>query len=224
MPENFLFKDLGLIPYKKAWDYQAILFNTLLEEKACGGRGQNRLLFCEHPHVFTIGKSGDLSNLLINKEQLADKGIDYYHIDRGGDITYHGPGQLVAYPVFNLDSFGIGTREYVYRLEELIILAMKGFGIKCSRLEGAAGIWIDADIPAQSRKICAIGVRSSRRVTMHGLALNVNTDLSYFDYINPCGFTDRGVTSMKKELGRKIDFNEVKSVVLEEFNKMFRKL
>ena len=221
MPENFHYKDLGLIPYKKAWDYQGILFNTLLEEKACGETGQNRLLFCEHPHVFTIGKSGNINNLLINKEMLKQKSIEYYHIDRGGDITYHGPGQLVAYPVFNLDSFGIGTREYVYRLEELIIDAMQQYSIKCSRLEGAAGIWIDADKPAKSRKICAIGVRSSRRVTMHGLALNVNTDLSYFNYINPCGFTDRGVTSMQKELGRALDFNEVKKVVLKEFKKMF---
>ncbi len=219
--QNFQYKDLGLISYKKAWDYQTILFNMLLEEKACGGMGQNRLLFCEHPHVFTIGKSGDFSNLLINKEQLADKGIDYYHIDRGGDITYHGPGQLVAYPVFNLDSFGIGTREYVYRLEELIISAMKDFGIKCSRLEGAAGIWIDADIPVKSRKICAIGVRSSRRVTMHGLALNVNTDLNYFNYINPCGFTDRGVTSIQKELGTKVDFEKVKVVLLRYFKEYF---
>ncbi len=219
--QNFQYKDLGLISYKKAWDYQTILFNMLLEEKACGGMGQNRLLFCEHPHVFTIGKSGDFSNLLINKEQLADKGIDYYHIDRGGDITYHGPGQLVVYPVFNLDSFGIGTREYVYRLEELIISAMKDFGIKCSRLEGAAGIWIDADIPVKSRKICAIGVRSSRRVTMHGLALNVNTDLNYFNYINPCGFTDRGVTSIQKELGTKVDFEKVKVVLLRYFKEYF---
>ncbi len=219
--QNFQYKDLGLISYKKAWDYQTILFNMLLEEKACGGMGQNRLLFCEHPHVFTIGKSGDFSNLLINKEQLADKGIDYYHIDRGGDITYHGPGQLVVYPVFNLDSFGIGTREYVYRLEELIISAMKDFGIKCSRLEGAAGIWIDADIPVKSRKICAIGVRSSRRVTMHGLALNVNTDLNYFNYINPCGFTDRGVTSIQKELGTKVDFEKVKAVLLRYFKEYF---
>ena len=221
MPESFHYKDLGLIPYKKAWDYQSILFNTLLEEKACGETGQNLLLFCEHRHVFTIGKSGNLNNLLLNEQQLKEKDIEYYHIDRGGDITYHGPGQLVAYPIFNLDSFGIGTREYVYRLEELIINAMKRFNITCSRLEGAAGIWIDADIPAKSRKICAIGVRSSRRVTMHGLALNVNTDLSYFNYINPCGFTDRGVTSMQKELGKEVDFNEVKKVVLEEFKKVF---
>jgi lipoyl(octanoyl) transferase len=221
MEEKFYFKDLGLIPYKKAWDYQTILFNQLLEEKSCGGVGQNRLLFCEHPHVFTIGKSGNLSNLLIDKDMLKQKGIEYYHIDRGGDITYHGPGQLVAYPVFNLDSFGIGTREYVYRLEELIISAMQEFGIVCSRLEGAAGIWIDADIPVKSRKICAIGVRSSRRVTMHGLALNVNTDLSYFNYINPCGFTDRGVSSMQQELGQQLDFEAVKKVVLSKFKEVF---
>ena len=221
MPDTFHFKDLGLVPYKKAWDYQTLLFNQLLEEKACGETGQNRLLFCEHPHVFTIGKSGNIKNLLLNEEQLKQKNIDYYPIDRGGDITYHGPGQLVAYPIFNLDSFGIGTREYVYRLEELIINAMDEFGIKCSRLEGAAGIWIDADIPSKSRKICAIGVRSSRRVTMHGLALNINTDLSYFNYINPCGFTDRGVTSMQKELGKKLNYNEVKTVVLDKFKEMF---
>ena len=219
--KSFQFKDLGLIPYKEAWDYQSILFNMLLEEKACGGKGQNRLLFCEHPNVFTIGKSGQLSNLLINEQMLADKSIEYYHIDRGGDITYHGPGQLVVYPVFNLDSFGIGTREYVYKLEELIIGVMSDYGIKCSRLEGAAGIWVDANIPVKSRKICAIGVRSSRRVTMHGLALNVNTDLSYFNYINPCGFTDKGVTSMQKELGENIDFKEVKLSVLKKFKQLF---
>ena len=217
----FIFEDLAQIPYKKAWDYQTVIFNKLLESKTNGKLTENKLLFCEHPHVFTIGKSGNFSNLLLSEKKLIEKGIEYYHIDRGGDITYHGPGQLVAYPIFDLNSFGIGTREYVFKLEKIVIELMNMFDIKCDRLEGSAGIWIDTKIPEKSRKICAIGVRSSKRVTMHGLALNVNTDLSFFNYMNPCGFTDKGVTSMQKELGKQLDIKHIKAEILKGFRKEF---
>ncbi len=221
---SFIFEDLGNIPYKKAWDYQTVIFNELFDNKILGKHTPSRLLFCEHPHVFTIGKSGNFSNLLLSEMELAEKGIEYYPIDRGGDITYHGPGQLVVYPLFDLDSFGIGTREYVFKLEEIIIELMSKFRINSSRLEGAAGIWLDADVAAKSRKICAIGVRSSKRVTMHGLALNIQTDLAYFNYMNPCGFTDKGVTSMQKELGKNVDIEDIKISLLSAFQKEFNNL
>lgn len=221
MQSNFIFEDLGQIPYKKAWDYQKLIFNRLTDIKKDEIGNKNQLLFCEHPHVFTIGKSGKLSNLLISKELLKEKGIEHFHIDRGGDITYHGPGQIVVYPLFDLNTFGIGTRDYVFKIEKIMIRTMKKFGIECGRLDGAAGIWLEPNVPAKSRKICAIGVRSSRRVTMHGLALNVNTDLSFFNYINPCGFTDKGVTSMEKELEKVVDIEDVKSVLLDNFRKEF---
>ncbi|OQY04296.1 MAG: lipoyl(octanoyl) transferase [Bacteroidetes bacterium 4572_117] len=167
----FIVEDLGKIEYKKAWDYQKLLFNNLVKAKNNGEAADNRLLICEHPHVFTLGKSGDISNLLLNTKTLKEKGIGYYHIDRGGDITYHGPGQIVVYPIFDLDTFGIGTREYVFKLEQIVIETINWYGINGSRLDNAAGIWIKPILPAMSRKICAIGVRSSKRVTMHGLAL-----------------------------------------------------
>lgn len=218
---TFFVEDLGKVPYKKAWDYQASIFNELLDNKLQGKANQNKLLLCEHTHVFTIGKSGNISNLLLSKEILKEKGIDYYHIDRGGDITYHGPGQLVVYPLFDLDSFGIGTREYVYKLEEIVINTMRTFDISCGRLDGAAGIWLEPDVAAKSRKICAIGIRSSKRITMHGLALNVNTDLSFFNYMNPCGFIDKGVTSMSIEIDKVVDIEFVKSVLLDGFKNEF---
>ena len=218
---SFIFEDLGTIPYKKAWDYQTKVFKQMFDNKINGKSNQNKLLFCEHPHVFTIGKSGNMANLLLSKDVLHEKGIAYYHIDRGGDITYHGPGQLVVYPLFDLDTFGIGTREYVFKLEEIVIKAMEIFGIKSARLDGAAGIWLEPDRAANSRKICAIGIRSSKRITMHGLALNVNTDLSFFNYINPCGFTDKGVTSMNKETDKILDIKNVKSVLLNGFQSAF---
>lgn len=224
MPSSFIFEDLGLISYKKAWDYQKSIFNRLIDNKNGENRNKSQLLFCWHPHVFTIGKSGELSNLLINKKLLNEKGIEYYNIDRGGDITYHGPGQLIAYPLFDLDTFGIGTREYVFKLEKIVIHTMYEFGIECGRLGGAAGIWLEPDVPAKNRKICAIGVRSSRRVTMHGLALNINTDLSFFNYINPCGFTDKEVTSMKKEMNQVVDIEKVKSILLKNFQMEFMNL
>ncbi len=203
---NIKHENLGEMPYKKAWDYQLVLFNKLLENKQNGIKNEeHHLLFVNHPHVFTIGKSGNDNNLLINNDLLEQKHIELYHIDRGGDITYHGPGQQVVYPIFDLDNFKINTKKFVFRLEEAVINTLKEFNIESERLEGAAGIWLDADNRLKSRKICAIGVRSSRRVTMHGIALNVNTDLNYFSYMNPCGFTDRGVTSIQKEVGEKVD-------------------
>jgi lipoyl(octanoyl) transferase len=208
---SLTFNDLGLIHYKKAWDYQIQLFENIISKKNASQRiDEHHMLFCEHPHVFTIGKNGDQANLLINNELLKEKEIEFYHIDRGGDITYHGPGQQVVYPILDLDEFGINTREYVYRLEEAVIQTLKEFSIKASRLGGAAGIWLDVEDKTKCRKICAIGVKSSRRVTMHGLALNINTDLNYFSYMNPCGFVDKGVTSMQKELGEIIDIEIVK--------------
>ncbi len=222
--ENIKYENLGIMPYKKAWDYQLSLFNTLLENKQNKiTNEQHHLLFVNHPHVFTIGKHGNSSNLLINNDLLKQKGIELYNIERGGDITYHGPGQQVVYPIFDLDRFKINTREFVFRLEEAVINSLQEFGIKSERLEGAAGIWIDTHEKSLSRKICAIGIRSSRRVTMHGIALNVNTDLKYFSYMNPCGFTDRGVTSIQKETNAKVDETKLveilKDKILEQFNK-----
>jgi lipoyl(octanoyl) transferase len=208
---KIVFEDLGFINYKKAWDYQLNIFERLLANKDSEKRNAtHHLIFCEHPHVFTIGKNGNQANLLINNELLHDKGIEYYHIDRGGDITYHGPGQQVVYPIFDLDEFKINTKEYVNRLEEAVIQTLKHFSIPASRLEGAAGIWLDANIQGQTRKICAVGIKSSKRITMHGIALNINTDLSFFSLMNPCGFVDKGVTSMQKEFGKIVDFEGVK--------------
>jgi lipoyl(octanoyl) transferase len=217
------YQNLGLVPYKKAWDYQLELFNQLLENKKAEIKNKkHHLLFVNHPHVFTIGRNGDDNNLLINRQLLEKKGIELFHIDRGGDITYHGPGQQVVYPIFDLDEFKINTREFVFRLEEAVIHTLEEFSIKSSRLEGAAGIWLDADDKQKSRKICAIGIRSSRRVTMHGIALNINTDLSYFSLMNPCGFIDRGVTSLKKEFGKSVDSEHIVSVlkerIIDQFN------
>ncbi len=216
------YQNLGLVPYKQAWDYQLELFNQLLENKKAEKKNrEHHLLFVNHPHVFTIGQNGNDSNLLINNQLLEQKGIELFHIDRGGDITYHGPGQQVVYPIFDLDEFKINTREFVFRLEEAVINTLKEFSIKSSRLEGAAGIWLDAEDKSKSRKICAIGIRSSRRVTMHGIALNITTDLNYFSFMNPCGFTDRGVTSMQKEIGEAVDSELVSKVLKEMIIKQF---
>ena len=218
------YRDLGLIDYKEAWDYQEALFDTILQAKQGRakeyGKGHakeapastsNYLLFCEHPAVFTIGKSGGEANLLLNAEQLEKKNISYYKINRGGDITYHGPGQIVGYPIVDLENFSLGIKKYIELLEEAIILTLHEYGIRSERLPGATGAWIDTHDQARARKICAIGVRASKYITMHGFAFNVNTDLSYYNYINPCGFTDKGVTSMEKELGARQDIGAVKS-------------
>jgi len=207
------YEDIGTVDYKEAWDYQEKLFEQVLSGKRTGKVPINYLLFCEHPHVYTLGKSGEQNNLLIDPNFLEKIQATYYKINRGGDITYHGPGQIVGYPIIDLEQSGIQVRRYIHLLEESVIGTLNEYHIPTSRLEGATGVWLDADKPGKSRKICAIGVRASHFVTMHGFAFNVNTDLNYFNYINPCGFQDRGVTSMEKELGRHMDLNEVKRVL-----------
>jgi len=216
------FHNIGLLDYKETWDFQEKLFNEVLEKKNTGCNDYpNHLIFCEHPHVYTLGKSGSEENLLINYMQLNAKNASFYKINRGGDITYHGPGQLVGYPIFDLHKFHIGLREYIYGLEEAIILSLKELDIIATRYEGATGVWLETGIPSKTRKICAIGVRSSHWVTMHGFALNVNTDLSYFQHINPCGFTDKAVTSIEKEKGANQNFNKVSEIVLCNLKKVF---
>lgn len=222
------FKDLGLIDYKEAWDYQESLFKPLVDLKYQERDGKDveaikkqYLLFCEHNPVFTLGKSGDKHNLLLTKSVCESKKIDYYEINRGGDITFHGPGQLVAYPIVDLEEYGVGVKKYISMLEDVVIETLKYFGIKGEKDDKAMGVWLDVGDPKKARKICAIGVKCSRYITMHGLALNVNTDMNYFNYINPCGFTDRGVTSMEKELGDKIDFEAVSTKMRYSFEHIF---
>jgi lipoyl(octanoyl) transferase len=219
-----IFEDLGTVEYGTAWDYQEERFNRLVEYKRSKGekdRPEQYLLFCEHPHVYTLGKSGDEANLLIHKDFLKKIEATYFKTNRGGDITYHGPGQVVGYPILDLEYLGIGLKQYISLMENSIIRLLDDYGIKATQMQGATGVWLDADHPVKARKICAIGVRSSRYVTMHGFALNVNTNLDYFTYINPCGFETKGVTSMEKELGRAADITEVKkelkSILLTSF-------
>lgn len=219
--ESFSYQDLGRIVYAKALDIQTEKFNALLAAKAKGEKGWNELLFCEHDPVLTIGKSGKDSNLLISEARLQALGVSYYHINRGGDITYHGPGQITGYPIFDLETWHIGLKQYIYRLEETIIRFLALYGLKGERLEGATGVWLDPFVAGKARKICAIGVKSSRFVTMHGFALNINTDLNYFSLINPCGFTDKGVTSLAKELGKEQDFEEAKRQLVALFREVF---
>jgi lipoyl(octanoyl) transferase len=225
--QHVVFEDLGKIDYKQAWDHQEEQFEKVMQNKMTSNGDLHYLLFCEHPHVYTLGKSGEGSNLLISDEMLKRINATYYRINRGGDITYHGPGQIVVYPIFNLEAFGINLKDYIHKLEEVIIKFLKDYGISATRLEGATGVWLDVGVPGRERKICAIGVRASRFVTMHGLAFNINTNLEYFSYINPCGFIDKGVTSLQKELGRAIDMDEVKnklnSLFASEFNIDFKK-
>lgn len=216
MPVKAVFEDLGLIDYKKAWEYQEELHQKIISVKSGKAMHKivNRIIFCEHPHVYTIGRSGKENNLLINNNILNSINATCYRINRGGDITYHGPGQIVGYPIFDLEQFKIGTKKYVFKLEESIIKALKEYNINAKRIEGATGVWLNSGEKENARKICAIGIRISRYVTMHGFALNVNTDLKYFKYINPCGYTDKGVTSMKNEIGSKLPVKEVKSKIL----------
>jgi len=222
MDKKTIFQDLGRIRYKPAWDYQETLFDSLIQSKLNQqDDGKQYLLFCEHEPVYTLGKHGDKQNLLITEQVCKSKNIDFYPIDRGGDITFHGPGQLVAYPIIDLESFGIGIKKYIDLLEDVVIDVLDSYGILGEKDKKAMGVWIDAQHPAKARKICAIGVRSSRFVTMHGLAFNVNTDLMYFSYINPCGFVDRGVTSIQNELGKEIDFQQVKDKMKYSFKKIF---
>lgn len=213
------FIDLGLNDYKKTWDYQTELFDENIAIKIANRKEEdsshhrittNYLIFCEHPHVYTLGKSGSEANLLVNEAILKQQEAQYYKINRGGDITYHGPGQLVAYPIFDLESyFFTDIHKYMRALEEAIILTVGEYGLKAGRVDGLTGVWLDGDTN-NARKICAMGVKSSRWVTMHGLALNVDTDMSYFNNIVPCGIEDKSVTSLSKELGRKVSMDEVK--------------
>jgi lipoyl(octanoyl) transferase len=220
---NLRFHNIDIRDYKETWDFQEELFQKVLSQKQ-----QNEpellhhLIFCQHPHVYTLGKSGDEENLLLNYIQLQAKNAQFYKINRGGDITYHGPGQLVGYPILSLEHLKIGLKEYIHKLEEVIIKSIANFNLKGERLHGATGVWLDTGYSTKTRKICAIGVRSSHWVTMHGFALNINTDLSYFDNINPCGFVDKTVTSIEKEIGSKVDFEEVSRIVLAEFLKEFK--
>ena len=215
------FIDWNLIPYAEAWQRQAEWFDGVVRAKAQSEVYENLIIMCEHPHVYTLGRSGKENNMLLSDGQLKAIGATLYHIDRGGDITYHGPGQLVCYPILNLDEFALGLKEYVHLLEEAVIRVCASYDIEAGRLEKATGVWLEGDTP-RARKICAIGVRSSHYVTMHGLALNVNTDLRYFSYIHPCGFIDKGVTSLRQELKREIPMDEVKQRLENEQRKLLR--
>jgi len=220
-------QDLGLKDYKETWDYQEALFQNILNLKIKNRREgsnlvtPNHFLFVEHPHVYTLGKSGDISNLLLSEEQLKSKGATFYKINRGGDITYHGPGQIVGYPILDLDNFFTDIHKYLRFLEEVIILTLSDYGLNAARSKGETGVWLDVGTPF-ARKICAMGVRASRWVTMHGFALNVNSDLGYFDNIIPCGIRGKAVTSLNVELGKKeIPMEEVKSKLQHHFSEIF---
>jgi len=216
------YTDWLLISYAEAWQKQTELFDELVRAKLAGEVYTNYLITCEHPHVYTLGKSGKEQNMLLGEEQLQKIGASLYHIDRGGDITYHGPGQIVCYPILNLEDYTLGLKEYIHVLEEAVINVCAHYGIIAGRLAGATGVWLDGE-SKRARKICAIGVRSSHFVTMHGLAFNVNTDLNYFHYINPCGFVDKGVTSIEKELNQKIDMEQTKSLLRYEIEQLLAK-
>lgn len=226
MNKNILLKDLKVKDYKDTWDYQTKLLQDIVDVKIANRRKNlnqttdNHLLFVEHPHVYTLGKSGDLSNLLLNEKQLEEKGATFYKINRGGDITYHGPGQIVGYPILDLENFFTDIHKYLRLLEESIILTIAEYGLKGERSDGETGVWLDVGTPF-ARKICAMGIRSSRWVTMHGFALNVNTNLGYFDNIIPCGIRGKAVASMEAELGKKLDLEEVKSKILKHFKNLF---
>jgi len=226
---SVLYQDIGMKDYEDAWHLQESIFRELIGNKLHNhqsistdeNNSSGTLIFVEHPHVYTLGKNGSQNNLLIDYIQLQAKDAKFYKTDRGGDITYHGPGQIVGYPIFDLEKIKISLKEYIYRLEEAVIITISRFGISGSRLEGATGVWIDPYKKGRTRKICAIGVKASRYITMHGFAFNVNTDLTYFNYINPCGFTDKGVTSLEKELGGIQDFEEIKLMVKNNLQKTF---
>lgn len=220
-------QDLGQQDYKETWEYQEALFQSILDLKIKNRREEtnlptpNYLLFVEHPHVYTLGKSGHMENMLLNEEQLAEKGATFYKINRGGDITYHGPGQIVGYPILDLDNFFTDIHKYLRFLEEVIILTLAEYGLEAERSEGETGVWLDVGTPF-ARKICAMGVRASRWVTMHGFALNVNADLGYFDNIIPCGIEGKGVTSLNVELGKsEIPLEEVKEKIKHHFTTLF---
>lgn len=219
--ESFSYIDWGRIDYSDALQRQTALFDAMLEAKQKGESPEGKLIFCEHNPVLTIGKSGKEENLLIPEELLKQRGVSYFHTNRGGDITYHGPGQITGYPIFDLEHWKIGLKQYIHQMEEVVIRFLALYGIEAERLEGATGVWIDTAKPNKARKICAIGVKSSRFVTMHGFALNINTDLTYYSLINPCGFIDKGVTSLEKELGGPQDFELAKNRMLFLFRELF---
>ena len=218
------FVDWGIIPYSEAFKKQKELFETAIRQKSEQKATQQTVVFCEHPHVITIGKNGSASNILFSENLLKEKQVELYPVDRGGDVTYHGPGQLVCYPIVDLEAFHIGLKTYIFLLEETVIQLLDQYTIKGERLPGAAGVWLEAGDPGKARKICAIGIRSSRYVTMHGFALNISTDLSYFGLINPCGFRDKGVTSIEKELNCKIDVEELKDRLKNIFTSISKNL
>ncbi|WP_405609023.1 lipoyl(octanoyl) transferase LipB [Polaribacter sp. Asnod1-A03] len=226
MNRKILLSDLENKDYKETWDFQTDLLQKIVDVKISNRRNNlqqstnNHFLFVEHPHVYTLGKSGDLSNLLLNEKQLAEKGATFYKINRGGDITYHGPGQIVGYPILDLENFFTDIHKYLRFLEEVIILTIAEYGIKATRSEGETGVWLDVGTPF-ARKICAMGIRSSRWVTMHGFALNANVNLGYFDNIIPCGIKGKAVTSMEAELNQKVDLEEVKTKILKHFKTLF---
>lgn len=227
MNKKVLLQDLGTKDYKETWDYQEDLFKQIVDIKiknrreATGLETPNHFLFVEHTHVYTLGKSGDISNLLVDEKVLEEKGATFYKINRGGDITYHGPGQIVGYPILDLDNFFTDIHKYLRFLEEMVILTLAEYGLKAERSEGETGVWLDVGTPF-ARKICAMGVRASRWVTMHGFALNVNADLGYFDLMIPCGIKDKAVTSLNVELGKaNVDMDEVKQKLLRHFETLF---
>lgn len=227
MNKKVVVQDLGLKDYKESWDFQEQLFKETIDLKIKNRREEanhetsNHFLFVEHPHVFTLGKSGDLSNLLVDEKKLEEQGAKFYKINRGGDITYHGPGQIVGYPILDLDNFFTDIHKFLRLLEEMVILTLADFGLKAERSEGETGVWLDVGTPF-ARKICAMGVRASRWVTMHGFALNVNSNLGYFDLMIPCGIKGKAVTSLNVELGKKeVDMNEVKQKLVQHFSALF---
>jgi lipoyl(octanoyl) transferase len=221
------FKDLGLISYKNALELQEHFFYSIIDIKLKNRKEKekkatsNYLFFCEHTHVITLGKSGDEKNLLLQKEHLESKGLEYYRSNRGGDITYHGPGQIVVYPIFDLDNFSPDIHLFVHYLEEAVIRTLGEYHIEAGRIQGMTGVWLDTEDPLRARKICAIGVKASRWVSMHGLAFNVNTDLSYFNHIIPCGIQGKGITSMQKETGKTISIAKVKQKLKKHFAFLF---
>ena len=223
------FQDLGLIPYSEAWALQTRLFQATIDRKIDNRKlpeseqvpTEDHLLFCEHPHVYTLGKSGKQSHLLLNEEGLRENGVEFFPIDRGGDITYHGPGQIVGYPIFDMDHHFTDIHRFLRTLEEAVIGTLEAYSIKAGRIDGLTGVWLDWEEPLKARKICALGIRASRWVTMHGFAFNVNTDLSYFENIVPCGIADKGVTCMAKELGGLLDMETVKERLKLELADLF---
>ncbi len=239
--QTVIFRDLGVMDYKNAWDYQEKLLQENVRRKSefrsrksemADSRSANEsiamaidtehyLLFVEHPAVYTLGKSGNIENVLINEQVRSAKGVQFFHTNRGGDITFHGPQQIVGYPILDLEKFETDIGKYLRNIEEVSILTLAEYGIQSGRSAGETGVWIDADKPGKERKICAIGVRSSRWITMHGFALNVNTDLSHFNFIIPCGIQNKQVTSIEKELGHKVDFEEAKDKVKRNFERVF---